>query len=800
MGDPDQSIYAFRGADLRGILDFPTQFLQADGRPAEVVALTTTRRFGPRLLTASRRIAAKVGVRGSIGADTFKAFRNPASEGAQFGAGKLDVLTFTSSGAETDHIADILRRAHLEDEIAWGQMAVLVRSGVASIPGFRRALASAGVPVEVAGDEVPLRLEPAVQTLLAALRCVVDPDRLDPDAARSLLMSPLGHLDAADVRRLCRLLRKQDREAHSDERLPRPSGELLRDVLLDPVLLANFSGSAAGKAADLGDLLTTARFRLAAGATVEEVLWSLWAGTKWPYRLRAAVERGGSAVRAGHRDLDAVCALFDVAARSEEKQERKAAAAFLDEIEAQQIPGDTLAEAGVRADAVRLLTAHRSKGLEWRLVVVASVQEGRWPDVRRRGTLLQADRLAPGGAVEPTTSAALLAEERRLFYVAVTRATQRLVVTAVASPEPDGDQASRFITDLGVGVDHRPGRPRRPLSLAGLVGELRRVAGDPHASAALRAAAAARLVQLAEHRIHDEPVSPFADPTGWWGLRADSAAEVAVRPVEEPLKLSASALTGLRDCPLRWFLSREAAGESARSTSLGFGSVLHVLAEHLGSGETADPDEMIKYLDSVWDQLQFDSPWIARRERQGAEDAIRRFAEWHNHRPHRTLLGSEVPFEITTALDAGDKVVLRGRVDRLEADEEGRLVVVDFKTTKTPPSQPAVDADVQLGLYQLITESGGFADITGSGARTGGAELVQLRVDTAGSTSGFPKVQRQEPPVPDDEGRQAVEIELTKAARVVRGEIFSATENAYCNRCSYSRMCPAQQRGGSVLS
>lgn len=796
VGDPDQSIYAFRGADVRGILEFPTQFPRADGQPADVVALTTTRRFGSRLLTASRRVAAGIGVRGSIDGGTFRRFRNPVPHGAAFGQGRLEVLTFGSSGAETDHIADILRRAHLQDGIPWPEMAVLVRSGVNSIPALRRALVGAGVPVEVAGDELPLRLEPAVQTLLSALRCSAGQNRLDADLARSLLMSPLGYLDAAQVRRLGRELRTRDRAAGAGERLPQSSGELLREALSHPDLLSDLDSAPAVKAAKLGRLLAKSRAQLSDAAPAEEVLWTLWSGTSWPYRLRSAVERGGASARAGHRDLDAVCALFDLAARSEEKRERTSVVAFLDEVEAQQIPGDTLSDRGVRGDAVRLLTAHRSKGLEWQLVVVASVQEGTWPDLRRRGTLLQADRLGVDGIVEPLTPMAMLAEERRLFYVAVTRAKQRLVVTAVASPEPDGDQPSRLLTDLRQTVQHRPGRPRRPLSLAGLVGELRRVAADPKSSEPLRAAAAARLARLADSSVQGQPISAFADPVGWWGLRDDTAATLAVRPVDEPLELSASALNGLKDCALKWFLAREASGDSARSTSLGFGSVLHVLAEHLGSGETADVDDMIGHLDGVWEQLQFDSPWIARRERAAAEEAIKRFAHWHNSRPQRTFVGSEIKFRVETKLDDGERVVLRGSVDRLETDPDGRVVVVDFKTSKNPPSGPQVAADVQLGLYQLVVDSDGFRSHCGEDARSGGAELVQLRADD----SGLPKVQHQLPPTPDDEGRLPVEVQLLKSSKAIRDEAFYAMENTYCNSCSFARICPAQQRGGSVLS
>jgi hypothetical protein len=93
---------------------------------------------------------------GSIGLEAFERFRSPVAEPGAYGPGRAEVLTFSSSGAETDHVADILRRAHLEDGVPWSEMAVLVRSGVSSIPGLRRALVGAGVPVEVAGDEVPL--------------------------------------------------------------------------------------------------------------------------------------------------------------------------------------------------------------------------------------------------------------------------------------------------------------------------------------------------------------------------------------------------------------------------------------------------------------------------------------------------------------------------------------------------------------------------------------------------------------------------------------------------------------------
>ncbi len=795
VGDPDQSIYAFRGAEVRGILDFPTTFPRADGQPAPVVALRTTRRFGARLLTASRRIATGLGTKGPIGLDDFHAFRHPTADGAEFGAGTVDVVTFSSSGAETDHIADIVRRAHLEDAIPWSQIAVLVRSGAASVPALRRALVGAGVPVEVAGDEVPLRCEPAVQPLLAALRAASDLESMTVDGAHALLMSPLADLDAAQLRKLGRLLRARDRALHEGERLPLSSGELLRQALTDPTVLTDIDDRMAVSPLRLARLLATAHGQLARGAPAEQALWALWSGTSWPARLRAGVDRGGVAARAAHRDLDAICALFEVAARAEEKQDHTGALVFLDEVEAQQIPADTMAEEGVRGDAVRLLTAHRSKGLEWRLVVIAGVQEGAWPDLRRRGSLLQADRVGSDGLVEPPTFASMLAAERRLFYVAVTRARQRLVVTAVASPEADGDQPSRFVDELGVPSVPRQGRPARPLSLAGIVSELRRVACDPASGAAMRAAAAARLARLVKEEEQGGAAVPGADPRTWWGLRERTVSATPVRPDDTALRLSASALDGVLDCPLRWFLAREAAGESARGTALGFGSVIHTLASHMSNHDVVDEDRLVALLDSVWDQLHFESAWIADRERVEAEKVIGRFVRWHGGRPERIFLGSEVKFEVDVPLEEGEVVTLNGSIDRVERDSEGRVRVVDFKTSKTAPTDKSLPENPQLGLYQLAVEHGALLDVCGPGAAPGGAELVQLRIEAAGG----PKVQEQPRQVADASGRRPVEVQLVSAASTVRSEQFDATANGHCTMCDFTTMCPAQRRSGAVL-
>jgi superfamily I DNA/RNA helicase len=806
VGDPHQSIYGFRGAEVRGILEFPADFPRADRSPAPVVSLRTTRRFGSRLLIATQRVAGRIGLPGAIDADAREAFLSPvAREGGDDGL--VTVRTFDTERAEAEHLADLLRRAHLEDGLAWDRMAVLVRSGRGSIPPLRRALGAAGVPVEVARDELPLVQDPSVLPLLDALRAAVNIDNDDEDSAdfvdharaESVLLGPLGGLDAGDVRRLSRLLRTREKDlARTQGRLPLTSRELVRRAVLYDGFLDDLEGPEVVAARALHTLIRWTSEALAGGATAEDALWHLWSGTDWPGRLRRAVEHGGGGARRAHRDLDSIVALFEVAAREAEKRDAAAVTGvagvrdFLSRLVAQQIPADTLAEQGVRGAAVRLLTAHRSKGLEWDLVVVAHVQQDAWPDLRRRSTMLQADQLGRGELLPPLTARELLQEERRLFYVACTRARSRLIVTAVASADDDGEQPSRFLAELGVTVERVEGRPQRPLSLAGLVSELRRTVADPETSPPLRAAAARRLARLATETVGDRALVPQADPSSWWGTRAATRSVQPVRDPDRPVPVSASMLEQVMTCPTQWFLMTEAGGAGPAHQSANIGQLVHALAQRVATGDVApDLDTLMQHVDRVWGRLHFRTPWSAAREHDRIEIALTRFLDWHADNP-RKLVGTEERFETVVELDSGERVRLFGYADRLELDADGRIVVVDLKTAKAAPSGPAVQRHVQLGVYQYAVDHGAADEVASSpGVGSGGAELVQL-----GLPDGDAAVVQQQPPFPDDgPERIGLRQQLEGAAALVRAETFPAIAGDHCRDCDFRPICPIQGAG-----
>jgi RecB family exonuclease len=371
----------------------------------------------------------------------------------------------------------------------------------------------------------------------------------------------------------------------------------------------------------------------------------------------------------------------------------------------------------------------------------------------------------------------------------------------VASAEEDGDRPSRFTQELGVVPVEVTGRPRRPLSLTGIVAELRRTAADPATPAPLRDAAVRRLARLALERRGSAPLVPAADPATWWGTRSRSVSPHPLRPVDEPVSISPSTLDALLACPARWFLEHEAGGRTATTSAQGFGNIVHAVADRLTKGDLG-PDtteeQLMALVDRVWGEVVFPTPWSSTKQRAELERALRRLLAWHREDP-RQPLASEVPLDADLRLDPdpdGEVVRLHGYADRLDVDEDGRVVVVDFKTSKSHPTANDLPGHVQLALYQLAVDQGAVDELLGRPGRSGGAELVQLRRDKPAAEA---KTQRQEPPQPGPDGRTPVEVTIGEVVRRIRDEEFPARLGDHCKHCTFFSLCP-HESSGTVLS
>ncbi|WP_405141543.1 ATP-dependent helicase [Sphaerisporangium sp. NBC_01403] len=797
VGDPDQSIYGFRGADVRGILSFPERFRTLDGQEAPVVALRVCRRSGPELLTASRRVASRLPV--PPGAGRSRGDHRDLLPVESADAGQVRVLLADSETQEAAIVADTLRRAHLLEGVPWSRMAVLVRSASRQVPMLRRALLTAGVPVVVAGDEVPLIQEPGVRQLVTLLRVALHPATLDVATAEELLTGPLGGTDAIGVRRLRRALRIAELAAAALPAAalpagpmslpPRSSDELLVAAVRDARELIPIEPHVGACAQRVAALVTAAREAVSRGDTAEEALWAIWQASGLAERWTDMSLAGGAKGAQADRDLDAVVALFDYAARFVDRLPHAGPEVFLDDLVSQEIPGDSLAEHAPDGDAVRILTAHRSKGLEWDVVVVAGVQEGVWPDLRLRGSLLGVEELvelSEGSVLDGADAAGaalaskLLAEERRLFYVAATRARCRLVVTAVGGEDTD-ERPSRFLSELLPGaveeaaVDDRA----RWLSMSALVADLRSAVCDPTRPEPMRTAAAGHLARLARAGV------PGAHPDEWYALTPISDDRPLSWP-ENIVRVSPSAVESFTKCGLRWLLET-AVGASGTDMSRSLGSVIHAIAVLAVAGQAGDT--LGKRLDEVWDELDFGGVWFNRKQRKVAEQMVARFLSWHEQNP-RELVAVEEAF--TAVLSDG--VQIRGRVDRVERDGEGRAVIIDLKTGTAKPPDAELDRHPQLGVYQLATLLGAFE--RHGMTEPGGAALVQVG-KAAGKEAKVAKEQRQGALGEDPQPEWARELVDTVATGMAAG-VFTAKVNDGCRTCAAKVSCPVNDSGGQV--
>jgi len=733
FGDPDVAANAFRGGEpdalgrLSAVLGDPelTQLVLpiVHRQPAALRALTNAVIVEGRLGTAA------------AGRQRAATARDDASSSKV----PLARIEATSPAREWAAIARLLREEHLDRDVPWNQLAVIVRSS-AHAPGIARALALAEVPTRTAGGGVALRDETAARGLLSLVELGVGRRELTAELATELLLSAYGGLDALGLRRLRLSLRAEELEGGGS----RTSDVLLVEALSAPGRFATIDSRPARQAERLAETLAELT---ASEGTIEDLLWLAWDRSRLAKVWHDQALGSGPVAAEADRNLDAVVALFTAAKRFAERRPDAPAFEFLSEVLDAEVPEDVLTPRR-SDDAVLVTTPSGAVGLEFRTVVVAALQEGVWPNLRARGSLLEPQNLlralqssGEGEAAERAVDdrKLVLDDELRMFALAVSRASERVVLSAVAN---DDEQRSVFFSLLPAETPLIDSTTKPPLSLRGFTGRLRRILADPRSNRADAAGAAGSLAELARLGL------PGADPADWHGLEPISS----TGPLFEgrSIPVSPSRVERLEESPLDWFLETIAGGDSG--VVAGVGTILHWAME-----TTDDPgvDRLWSAVESRWDELVFESPWLAQRQKQLARGFTEALADYlaDFQRDGKILVAAEGRFtleygelpaprasepaaqgDVQPAPATVPQIVVSGSIDRIERGPDGEVVIVDLKTGRPITSPAQIAAHPQLGAYQLAYAEGKFDEpLAEHGDHVpGGAKLLFVREGNGG--------------------------------------------------------------------
>lgn len=810
VGDGDAVVQGFRGAVGDRFIGL-ARALVVDPRWGEGHVEHIVLGQGHRL-TADVAALATEAVR-RIGVSTGSAHRGATPRS---GAGEVEVAITHSPAQEAELVAYRLRRAHLIAGMPWSQMAVIARSGRQQ-ELMRRALSMAGVPVHSGSQATPLAADPATRPLLMTIDTVVQwsaghRERLDGTEVVELLTSPVGRADPVALRRLRRAVRRADplpdaarveasgstaqraagTNPRSDQRPSPEVDEVMGRWVLDPSwLLAHVDTDR-----DLEPLARVARVlragRLAlddspgsatAALSAHGLLWALWSATGLAGVWESSALGGGAAGARADRHLDAVMRLFGAAQDYGQRLGRGDLGGFVAHVRSLEVTADSLVAGASRGEAVSVLTPQASAGKEWTMVAVVGVQEGVWPNLRTRGSLLGAEALVEALNGRPIDGVIGLrsaqnqvwTDELRQFYVALTRARTRLLVTAVASVD---EQPSTFIDLIDADGQGRtsPTIPPR-LTLRGAVASLRRDLVRAHLDGDLSARdrSADHLGDLAAAGV------AWAQPASWTDGRAVSTHELRVP--SGPVRVSPSKVQSFNECALRWLLTNHG-GEGESTASPAVGTLVHDI---VARDPEASTESLIATLDERWSELRQDQSWVAARDQRRAHDMMGRFVAYRAQAAaqEHELVGVELPVTV----DLG-RARLSGRVDRVERTADGAFVVVDLKTGSTKPPAADIPTHPQLAAYQVALLEGGLSQALGPDAKSAGAALAHL-----GAAGGkITAVQRQSAVADADDPQWAHDLVQSSAAGMA-GAQFSATVGTWCRSCAVRTCCPMQPEG-----
>ena len=707
FGDPDTATLGFRAADPRSM----TTLMQDLGGKFEEVYL---RSDGLRRTAALSKVLANVSAElpSELGG---KQRRDYVVEKSMIESeANIERHVFKDPISETGWLARRLRELHLNEGYAWQDIAVVARSR-SILEQLNTNLSAESVPVAIRGSRAALRDVFASHALLvladSAARVANNQLKIDSALAKTLLLSPFCGLDTLGLRRFRRVLRRNEIEA---------GGSRVSDHLLAELFEAR--GSAATVNTQEGRLVSRFLERffdaielVQSNDSIEQLLWKFWVGSPAHRDWLKGADQLDEVGAQLNQNLDALVALFSAANRFVERNPELPASEFLAQQLSIDLPEDTLSLNYRDDNRVDLLTPAGLIGRRYRAIILPQLQDGVWPNLKPRSSLLGAISLDQYLSNRTDTVQALarneLPDELRMLHKAVGAASHMLIVSAV---ESDDQQVSGFFRTMFGKIPDAEDFTAPRYTMRGMVGTLRRrliESTDPGE----RMACALGLARLA---IED---TPGARPENWYGLLPISTEEPLVDLAEDPeaeVWLKPSQLDNFLACPLHWFLNAHGGSDKTFETNLGI--LLHTALEH---EEGKNKEQLWELIEDRWQTLEFEADWLENRERRKAERMLGVMVDYLDRVRNEgvQVIGREVEFKFKLG-----RALVTGKVDRIERHEDGSIVIVDLKTSATATSAADAQEHPQLGIYQLAFENGAFDHLPGieQGDHLAGAKLV----------------------------------------------------------------------------
>ena len=706
VGDNDQAIYRFRGASFGSFKLFLERFAgwrEGEDSTQFRVSLVENYRSTPNIL----RLATQVIAQNTVSADFPKKVLSANKEESE----KVRIVELETEEDEARWIASELQRLHAAGR-KWRDFAVLYRQH-AHRDELVEELSRHKIPFVI--SKLSILDHPLVKDVLAYLRLIATP--FDDLACARVLAALAWELEPADLVRLAERARKEKKALY--DMLQLPQGQLPFDG----------SHAALGRLVEfLSEQRKTLRRR-----TAREILADL---LDW---LEVAQ-------RAGAQDRKYVTRLTEFVKEWEPKSETRGLAEFVEYLGYYSQAGGTISlEDDFPGDAVQLMTVHGAKGLEFPQVFLLRINNKKFPAAERSRVFEFPAALMKEG--EPAEQFHIQ-EERRLFYVALTRAENRLTLTTLTEKK---GKIPVFVEDILMD----PAIKRRD------VHQMSPKLPEVNSTEKKEAPGAA-----------DSQLFPAsAEPPKIFSRIADWALEFHP-PTPEPLTLSPSAVSGYRSCPQQYLFSRSWSLKEGPKAVLSFGSVMHTtikrFVDQLRKGVKLPFEEVARIFETEWSSAGFEDDYQERGYKEDGLEQLRAFHAAMLEDPPK-VLEQEKSFE----LPLENNVTIIGRMDQVNSLGRNDVEIIDYKTGK-PKKVADAKKDLQLSLYALAAK-----EIF---------EWNPVRLV-------FYYLQNNQTQATTRDAKQldeAQKIVLEAAADIRAGE-FPPKPGFICRNCAYKPICPAHE-------